>query len=357
MKLIILAGGTGTRLWPMSRKLKPKQFWPLLSDVSMLRETYNRLNKRFPVEDIYVATNEKFVSQIKDILPDCHDNHLIIEPSQRDTGPAMGYAALYLSLQYPEEPMGFIPCDHFIGNVSRFLDMLSAADSVIRQTGKMVDIAVQPNYPSTALGYTKIGDLQETIEGIGFYQFLGHKEKPNYEVAKNYLDDGHYLWHANYYMWTPGKFLESCKKYAPNLYEGLASLKEFIIQKDFLKINEIYENLPKISFDFAVTEKMDPSEVLIMRGDFGWSDIGAWDVLYEQLKSGSDDCQNLIKGNAIAVDSHRCFIAGQKDKMVAVLGMNDLAVIDTEDALLVCPLARSQEVKTVVSKIDDERFL
>ncbi|MBI4215563.1 MAG: mannose-1-phosphate guanylyltransferase [Parcubacteria group bacterium] len=348
MKFVILAGGTGTRLWPVSRKAKPKQFCSLLSAEPLIIDTYKRLLGRFKKEDIFIAANEKFEPYLRQCFPDFLKEQFILEPVSRDTAPAMGYAALFLFSKYPDEPMAFVPSDHYIGNIPRFLEMLAAAEKMIFKTGKMVDIAVQPNFPSTAVGYTHIGEKLEEADGIGFYKFLGHKEKPPYEAARQYLEDGSYLWHANYYTWTPRKFLEAYRKYAPSLHAAL----EVIRNQGALA--GAYSQMEKISFDYAITEKMNKDDALIIRGDFGWSDIGAWDVLYDQLKAQADDGQNVFKGKVLGLDTHRTLVMGSEDKLIAAIGLHDMAIIETEDALLVCPLSRAQEVKKLVCELEEE---
>ncbi len=354
MKLIILAGGTGTRLWPMSRKQKPKQFYELLSSEPMIKDTYSRFLDFFPKEDIYFSTNELFLKKLKALFPQTPETHFIIEPEKRDTGPAMGYASAVLSLDHADEPMAFIPSDHYIANIERFNQTLLAAEMMIKKTDKMVDIAIQPNFPSTVVGYTKIGKRMGECDGIYFYEFVGHKEKPEYELAKKYLEQGDYLWHANYYMWTPNRFLEVFKRYAPRDYRLLLEIKKAHEQKNQQKIKHFYSGLEKISFDYAITEKMDPKDVLIIRGDFGWSDIGAWDVLYDRMSLQSTDERNLIKGQCVSVDTHNTLVYGPKDKIIATLGINDMIIVDTGDALLVCPQGRAQDVKKIVGRLEEQ---
>ncbi|MFH1253663.1 MAG: sugar phosphate nucleotidyltransferase [Candidatus Uhrbacteria bacterium] len=357
MKAIILAGGTGTRLWPMSREKKPKQFFELVGDEPLIKDTYRRLLRFFPEEKIYFAISAPLADLLHEHFPDWPAERIIIEPEKRDTGPAMGYAAALLELEDPDEPMVFIPSDHYIGDEEKFFRCLAVGDQLIRETGKMLDIGVTPAFPSTVLGYTKIGEIFREVDDVRVFNFAGHTEKPSYEIAKKYLEDTSYLWHASYYMWTPRKFMEAFENYAP---ETAVILRE--IQKNIPslhdsttpRLHDLYNQLPKISFDYAVTEKMKPAEVLIIKGDFGWSDIGAWDTLYDHLSS--PEKENISKGQNILIDTQSSLIYAPAGKTVAVIGMENVVVVDTGDALLVCPKNQAQRVKEIITQLKENNW-
>lgn len=351
MNLVILAGGQGSRLWPMSRQKKPKQFYNILSDNPMIVDVYNRLLKEFPADKIFISTMPEFVSGIKECLPGISDEQFLVEPCRRDCGPARAWVSFLLAKRgLGDEPMAFIATDHFIGDEDKFLQALKVGSDLIEETGKMLDISVTPRFPNPALGYTKIGDKFRTVNGIDVFSFLGHTEKPDYQTAVKYTESGQYLWHANYYMWTPNKFLEAYKRYAPDIYDILLAMDD---APDDEARDEYYGRMPTIMFDRAVTEKMNSEDVLIIRGDFGWSDIGSWDVLHDRLKLKQEE-KNVIKGEVIDIDSDNCLIYSKDGKLVAAVGLQDFIVVDTDDALLICPRSRSQEVKKIVQKIKDK---
>lgn len=339
-------------MWPMSRQDKPKQFCRLISEKTMLEETLGRFSG-YPLEKVFISTTKELFGQISEQLPDFPRENIIVEPARKDTGPAMGYSAARLSLLDPDEPMAFIPSDHYIGRIDKFLSSLSEAENVIVETGKMLDISIYPTNPNTALGYTKIGQKKFETNGVEFFQFLGHTEKPDFKTAQQYLEQGGYLWHANYYMWTPKKFLEAYKKYAPEIYSRLEAIIECFKDGNEKKIDELYGEMEKISIDYAITEKMDPAEVLIIQGDFEWKDIGAWDTLHENLMTKTDERRNLVRGERLNIDTSGCVIYGRDNKLIATVGVDDMVIVDTEDALLVCPKSRAQDVKKLVEELKE----
>lgn len=353
MKIVILAGGGGTRLWPMSRKNLPKQFTKIIGNKILLQETIDRFKDDYSPADIYISITEELLPLFKEKIKDFPEANIIVEPAKRDTGPAMGYVATVLSLVAPDEPIVFVPSDHYIGNIKKYLSCFKVAEELIGREGKMMDIAIPGNFPSTVLGYTQIGDKYLTKDGVEVYKFKGHTEKPDFQTAKKYLADGNYWWHGNYYMWTPAKFLTAYQKYAPETYQGLMKIKKVLGNNDQKKLKSEYSKLDKISIDYAITEKIDPGDVLIIKGDFIWSDIGVWDVLFDKLSKEADENKNLVRANWVGIDTSGSLIYGSPEKIIATIGIDDLLIIDTPDALLICPQSRAQDVKKIVEKLGE----
>jgi mannose-1-phosphate guanylyltransferase len=342
----------------MSREDRPKQFCKLTSEKTILEETLDRF-QNWPKEKIYIATTKPLVKNLKETLPDFPEKNIIIEPSKRDTAPAMGYAALKLSLEDENEPIAFIPSDHYIGQVDKFIKAIQKAEEVINETGKLLDISIHPSNPNTALGYTKVGKKVLEKGGVEFYKFEGHTEKPDFKTAQKYLEDGNYLWHANYYMWSPKLFLEAYKKHSSQIYEDLMKIKEAIKNGDESKVEDIYNKMEKISIDYAIMEKMSSENVLIIKGDFDWKDIGAWDTLHENLMTKTDEKRNLVRGERLNINTANSIIYGENEKLIATVGLEDIVIIDTKDALLVCSKSKAQDVKKVIDelKIRGKKYL
>jgi len=356
MNIIILAGGVGKRLWPLGRQNNPKQFFPIISKKPLVKETYDRFLKVYGSKKIFLSTTADLLPFLKKIFPTLSPSQFLVEPSRRDTGPAMGLVALKMFLKDPDEPMVFVPSDHFVADVPRYLECFKIGEKIIKETNKLVDIGITATFPSTVLGYTKIDKLYKKVGDIAVYNFAGHTEKPDVKKASKYLVSGKYLWHGNYYMWTPRLFLESLQKYAPVIGGGLDKIKSALLKKDTKKIAELYQSLPKVAFDYAVTEKIEKKKVLIIKGNFGWSDIGAWDVLHNQLQGEADDNGNVVKGRVVHQQTENCLLFSHSKKVLAAVGLKDMVVVDTEDALLVCPKSQAQDVKKLIEKMEDEGF-
>ncbi|PJA46382.1 hypothetical protein CO172_03765, partial [Candidatus Uhrbacteria bacterium CG_4_9_14_3_um_filter_36_7] len=245
------------------------------------------------------------------------------------------------------------PSDHAIRQVDQFLACLALAGSLVEETGKLLDIGVHPTFPNTMLGYTRLNGWFDTRDNIEIFRFAAHVEKPNEKTAIQYLQAGNYLWHASYYTWTPRKFLQAINYYHPVIGQGFKEIELEFKQGHKDHIQKIYATFPKISFDYLITEKLASDDVLILRGDFGWSDIGSWKTLYDYLVSETGE--NIMQGCVVSKNSESSFVIGSEKKLIALFGVKDLVVIDTKDALLITSREKSSELKELLQHLENSK--
>lgn len=346
MKAVILAGGAGTRLWPLSTEEKPKQFHSLVSDKTMLQEAYERIDFLKP-EDIYVATNAKYFKYICEQLPNLPQSNIIIEPALRDTATCIGFAAAIIQKQYPEEVMAIVYADHMVQDKEEFARKLKAAEKIAIKDNTLNIVEVEAKSPNTNLGYVEIGEEIEQVDGESVFTFKKFTEKPDAHTAEEYIKSGNYLWNTGYYVWRAGDILERFKKHLPDTYERLMRMQQAIGTDHEAEIIEMeYPACEKISIDYAIMEKLMPEEVRILPATLGWSDIGTWETLFRELHDGKP---NITKGDVQFEDSSGNLIYNYaKGQKIHILGLQNMAIVNTGSDILVCPLSESQNVKKLV---------
>lgn len=351
MKALILAGGTGTRLWPVSREKKPKQFQALRGDRTLLQMTYERLSF-LPPEDIYVSTSAAYAAEVKRQLPRLPKGHIIDEPESRDTGPAIAYAAHILSKKNPRdanEVMAVIYADHSIEKKEEFRKKLQLAEELARSENTLNIIEVKAQFPNPNLGYVKLGTcVAELPDGTEIFELEKFVEKPDLETAKKYMLSYKYLWNTGIYVWQIKTILEKFQGLAPKIYRAVTGGKAH------------YAESPKISIDYAIMEKVDPKEVRIIPADLGWSDIGTWGSLFDEYAGEGEDQENFIQGEHIGIETEGSVIFGKKDKLIVTRGVKDMIIVDTDDALLIMPKDQASDVKKIVEELrkrKKERYL
>ncbi len=338
MYSVILCGGSGTRLWPLSRKSFPKQFLKLYSDKSLLQETFLRMQKVMPAENIYFITNNdnffNVFDQIKEVYPEFKKEQIIVEPMSLNTAPAIALALKYLTEKIgakSDEPVIILPSDHYIGKVDTFVELVKMAMKEVADN--IGTIGITPTGPETGFGYIRKG------EKTGSYlKALQFKEKPDRETAEKYIATGEYVWNGGIYIFNEKAFSEELQKYAPEIYAPYA------LGFDVLK--EKFETLPSISIDFAISEKSE--KVIIFEGEFGWSDIGSFDVLCEIMQQ-----ENMDQKNHVRLDSKNVFIHSTTDRLIAASGVEDLIIVENDDCILVQKKGKSEDVKKVVEYLKE----
>lgn len=355
MKAVILAGGSGSRLWPLSRQNKPKQFQKLMSNQTLLQDTLDRMNFLKPA-DIYISTNFEYKSiveeQIKNRIP---AKNIIVEPYLRDTAPCIGLAATWLALKNPQEVMSIIYADHLIQNQTELIKKLKLAEKLAKSENTLNIIEVKAKYPNINLGYVKIGKMLKEIDGIQVFAFERFTEKPDIELARQFLQSYKYLWNTGLYVWKIDTILKKYKKYQPKTYNQLMKIQKYIgTDKEQQALEKYYPKCEKISIDYGIMEKVNPKEVRIIPAELDWSDIGTWESIFTETTH--DQKSNLIKAQHIGIDTHGSLIYGDKRKLIATIGIKDCVIVETDDALLVCKKDRSHEVKKLIEKLKKSHY-
>lgn len=341
MYSVILCGGSGTRLWPMSRKNYPKQFLKLYSDKSLLQETYLRMREIMPRENIFFSAGKSdyfnIVSQMKDIEKDFDCGQIITEPTARNTAPAITLAMKHLAEKAKiglDAPVIFLPADHYIGDNIKYANLVRMA---MAEVGDNIGtIGITPTKPETGYGYIKKGEKQN-----GFSQVLEFKEKPDTITAQKYIESGQFVWNSGMYLFSIRTFIHELRAHSPEIYSAMT--------KDYKTFLKEFEKMPSISIDYAISEKSD--KVVVFEGDFGWNDIGSFDSLAEISKDDSKKDQKYI-----GIDSKNVFARSDSGRLIATAGVENINIIDTVDSILVQKQGMGNEAKKIVEKLKEQNY-
>jgi mannose-1-phosphate guanylyltransferase len=343
---LILAGGRGTRFWPRSRRSRSKQVLSFGGELSLIQQTVDRLAPVIPPERLWVLTNDHLRSEIVRQLPKLPKNQILAEPAQRNTAPAIGLAAHILQSVDPDAVMGVFPSDHVISKPVRYLQFVRPALKAAA-AGKIVVLGIEARWPETGYGYIEFPKNVKTgsREPIAI---RGFREKPDLKTAQKYVKAGNFYWNAGMFFWKTSVLLEALREYLPKTATLLASLPEFANRRFAAKLKEVFPHCENISIDYAVLEK-SPHVAGLATDDFGWNDVGSWNAVYELL--ARDENGNVMHAETLARSSTGNYVHAN-DKLVALLGVNDLVVVDTPDALLIADRSRSQEVGDIVKELE-----
>ncbi len=345
--LFIMAGGSGERFWPLSRKKNPKQLLRLFSEHTLLGETLLRLEGTVPPENIFILTNRDQVESTREALPGFPADHIIAEPAKRDTAPAAALASAIARKLDPEAVIALLPADQLVKDTPAFRRQLEDGIERARKSNALLTIAIPPTYPATGFGYLEIGEKQATgSQGSAIHQVNRFVEKPDLTTAQHYLEEGNFSWNAGIFIWQVSAFLAVARAKQPQLAEFIEAYPDGNAD-DFLESH--FTRLPKISLDYAIMEQAPEVEAVL--AEFDWDDVGSWPALSSHLPA--DENHNTIRGQAVTEDAHGNILYSQK-RLIAACGVEDLIVVETDDAVLVCHKGNAQDLKKMLSRLPPE---
>ena len=342
---LIMAGGRGERFWPKSRKRMPKQFLSLTDDgKTMIQHTIERILPMVDMEDIYIVTNRDYKMLVQEQLPDIPQENILCEPVGRNTAPCIGLGAVHIARKYEDAVMFVLPSDHLIKYNTIFQKTLADAADVAEQGENLVTLGITPDYPETGYGYIKFNPEETLDRAFAVDRFV---EKPDRETAKSYLATEQYLWNSGMFIWKVSTILKNLEKYLPETYAGLQKIQHAIGTEDERSVLEHeFEAFRSESIDYGIMEKAQ--NIYILSGSFGWDDVGSW-LAVERIRQ-SNEFGNIITGNVITVDTKNTIVQGDK-KLIATVGIENLIVVDTEDALLICEKDSAGNIKKVLENL------
>lgn len=342
---LIMAGGRGERFWPRSRQSLPKQFLSLTDDgKTMIQLTVERILPLVNMEDIYISTNRAYKDLVRQQLPEIPEENILCEPVGRNTAPCIGLGAVHMEKKYGDGIMMVLPSDHLIKYTSIFVNTLSDACAVAEQGPNLVTLGITPDSPETGYGYIKFLPEQPLGRAFAVDRFV---EKPNLETAKEYVASEQYLWNSGMFIWKISTILDNLREYLPEMYEGLGRIGDAVGSKEYEQVLEReFEAFPSESIDYGIMEKA--KNIYILTGAFGWDDVGSW-LAVGRIKQ-NNEFGNVINGNVVAVNTRNTIVQGG-EKLIATVGLSDLIVVDTPDALLICEKDSAGDIKKVLENL------
>ena len=349
---VIMAGGSGTRFWPESRNHRPKQLLPITGGLPMLAETVNRLHPLVPTERIWVVTNREQLAGVRQVCPHLPQENVLAEPCARNTAACVGLAAAAVHARDSQAIMAVLPADHAIAPIDEFQRSLRAGAEAAARHGTFVTFGIPPSYPATGYGYIRRAGQVGTYQGLEGYAVDSFTEKPNRERAEAFLREGVYFWNSGIFMWRTDTILNAVGTHMPELARGLSQLQKALHTPAFESIlDEVYPQLPAVPVDIGIMEKV--SGTVVLRTPYRWSDVGSWKALYDEVPHDADGNAAIFPGGGLllAHDSGGVLAYSRQPRVIAVLGLDDVVVVHTEDAILVAKRERAEEVKKFVDQL------
>ncbi len=352
----IMAGGIGSRFWPMSRSSYPKQFLDILNTgKTLIQATFDRFAHFIPAENIFVVTSEEYEPIVQKQLPRIKKENILCEPSRKNTAPCIAYISFKLNKLNPDAALICAPADHLILDETGFKKVCLEAMDFVSKHKALITLGIKPTYPNTGYGYIQF-EQQPASDNV--YKVKTFTEKPNTELAKTFMASGEFLWNAGIFVWQIKNIVSAFRKYLPEMAEVFDAEKDqFNTSGEKAAIERIYPQCTNISIDYGIMEKAD--NVYIIPSSFGWSDLGTWNSAYENMDR--DYLANAVAGeNVMVIDATKCMVHASSDKLLVLQGLDDFIVVDTKDILLICKKEKEQEIKEYVAEVKrnkGEKFL
>lgn len=346
---VIMAGGQGTRFWPRSRNKRPKQLLDIVGSESMIQQTVGRIRPIIPEERIFIVSNEIHVEELKNHIPNVPQHNIVVEPLGKNTAPAIGLTSLYIRRLDPEAVSVVLPSDHLVEKEEIFWDTVKTAGNLAGKGEYLITLGMKVTSPETGYGYIHMGNL--IYDRI--YKVEAFVEKPSKEKAEEFMRKGEYLWNSGIFVWRVDLILRMIEEYIPDLFRGLMEIDKVIgTSKEKRTIKSVYSELEGVSVDFGILEKS--KNVTVIPSDFGWNDLGSWTALDSIFKKGPQG--NVEQGKHVSIDTTNTLVYSPR-KLIATIGIKDLIIVETEDALLVCHKDRAQDVKQLVDKLKSDGLM
>jgi len=346
---VIMAGGKGERFWPQSRMSHPKQLLRLIGNLTLIEQTVERLSPLLSPQNIFIITNADYVAPMKSLLPSLPKENIVGESVGRDTAPCVALATAMVKARAKSDKaiMIVLPSDHSIGNSEALLETIS--DTIpFAEEGKLVTIGIPPSGPSTGYGYIHCGPVISSKGAVKFHECLGFKEKPSLEKAEELLREGCYKWNSGIFIWSVAAISKAFELHAPALAKAIPLIQKAAEQGKLVDLLQSeYEKLERISIDYAVMEKAD--NIVVAEASFPWDDVGSWTALRNQIRPEQNN--NVVRGLHVGIDSKNCIVVGDATHLIATIDVDDLVIVHTDDATLVCNARSAQRVKEMVKLI------
>lgn len=352
MYCVIMAGGSGTRFWPRSRENKSKQFLSILGEQTLIQNTMKRSRGLVDVDNIFVVAKSSQKELIETQLSNIPEENRIYEPTGKNTAPCIGLAALFIQKRDRNGVMVITPADHLIKKNNRFRETIRYAVELADSQACLVTVGIYPTRPATGYGYIQIDDEVENKEKIKSYRIKTFAEKPNLETANRFLESGDFYWNSGIFIFKASVYLKMVEEFLPEVYDGLMEIKKSIGKSNYDEVlSRVYRQIRSISIDYGIMEKT--KNVCMIEGDFLWSDLGSWGQVFEL--SSKDSNGNRIEGNAVLIDTKNSFISSDKG-IIAVIGLEDIVVVNNGGSILICNRERTEDVKLIVNNLKQQKY-